>query len=103
MLNSRSKSLRLLTSMALPMALATSARAAGWSDDFNDGSATDGIPVTWSFNEVGATPGTYDASSGDYTLSNPGGGSGSVLLPSVPAAFTDVYETALTPVELDLL
>ncbi len=47
--------------------------AVGWYDDFNDGNAEDGNPVTWTYNELGLTPGNYDASSGDYALSAPGG------------------------------
>ena len=35
-------------------------------DDFNDGNATDGSPVTWV--PVPGFPGTFDASSGDYLL-----------------------------------
>lgn len=43
-----------------------------WFDDFNDGNATDGNPLTWSPDPptgLGQVfPGTYDASSGDYLL-----------------------------------
>ena len=48
------------------LALAAHAHGAVWSDDFNDGNAGDGVPVTWTPHP--ATPGTYDASSGDYVL-----------------------------------
>jgi len=49
-----------------------------WFDDFNDGNATDGSPMTWDPNPRVSLPavgfagepftGTYDASSGDYLL-----------------------------------
>lgn len=32
---------------AIIAAMAASAHADGWRDDFNDGSATDGVPVSW--------------------------------------------------------
>src|SRR5687768_17917414 len=41
---------RLLASLTSLMAVAASAQADGWSDDFNDGSVTDGNPVTWGQN-----------------------------------------------------
>jgi hypothetical protein len=76
----------------LSLAIAPSASAVGWLDDFNDGNAEDGMPVTWTYNEVGFTPGTYDASSGDYILSNPNvEGDNDSLLPTVPVDFTDTY------------
>ena len=50
-------------------AFASATQAAGWSDDFNDGSVTDGSPVTWSNNPSPPLfDGTYDASSGDYHI-----------------------------------
>jgi hypothetical protein len=79
-------------SLLLTVAVAPSAGAVSWFDDFNDGNAEDGNPVTWTFNELGATPGTYDASSGDYILSNADGADeNSSLLPTVNVDFTDVY------------
>ncbi len=79
-------------SLLLTVAVAQSAGAVNWFDDFNDGNAEDGNPVTWTFNELGATPGTYDASSGDYILSNADGADeNSSLLPTVNVDFTDVY------------
>jgi hypothetical protein len=36
-------------------------------DDFSDGNAADGMPVTWA--PLAGFPGTFDASSGDYVLS----------------------------------
>jgi hypothetical protein len=42
-------------------------------DDFNDGNAVDGMPVTWD-PVVPQFPGSYDASSGDYLLTPPPGG-----------------------------
>jgi hypothetical protein len=67
------------------------AYAIGWSDDFNDGNAEDGSPVTWTYNELGATPGNYVATSGDYTLSAPGNTNNDSLLASVNVNFTDTY------------
>jgi hypothetical protein len=54
-------------------------------DDFNDGNAGDGQPVSW-VPLLAGFPGTYDASSGDYRLkpSAPGGSSVSVVLQNVP-------------------
>jgi len=45
---------------------------AGVYDDFNDGDAADGSPVTWI--PLAWYPGTYDASTGDYRLIPPPGG-----------------------------
>ncbi len=82
---------QLLAAFAL-LVDAQPAAALGWSDDFNDGNAEDGNPVTWTFNELGATPGVYDASSGDYALSAPGvGGNDDSLLASVNVNFQDTY------------
>jgi hypothetical protein len=83
--------LRSLMVLVLVLSIAPLAGAAGWFDDFNDGNAEDGNPVTWTYDEIGFTPGTYDASSGDYTLSNPGGSNDDILLPTVNVNFTDVY------------
>ncbi|MFV2066851.1 MAG: PEP-CTERM sorting domain-containing protein [Pirellulales bacterium] len=54
------------------------AQVTSWFDDFNDGNATNGSPMTWDPNphvrvpligiDERAFPGTYDASSGDYLL-----------------------------------
>ncbi len=65
----------------------------GWYDDFNDGSVTDGNPVTWTYDEIGFTPGIYDATSGDFTLSSPEGPlfDDDNLLPTVGTVFTDTY------------
>ena len=67
------------------------AQAVGWSDNFNDGNAEDGSPVTWTYNELGATPGDYVATSGDYTLSAPGNTNNDSLLASVNVNFTNTY------------
>ncbi|MBN1853353.1 MAG: hypothetical protein JW829_11535, partial [Pirellulales bacterium] len=48
------------------LALTVNARATEWYDDFNDGNAEDGNPVTWTPYE--ALSGIYDASTGDYVL-----------------------------------
>jgi hypothetical protein len=64
----------------------------GWFDDFNDGSVTDGNPVTWEQNLFGFFPGVYDASSGDYALSNHGSGNNNQLVTWVDGvSFTDSY------------
>jgi hypothetical protein len=55
------------------------AQAAAWSDDFNDMNISDGNPVTWNTNLLGIFPGTYDASSGDFSLSRPGSGNNNQL------------------------
>src|SRR6185503_9756735 len=92
MFNLWSKSLRLLPSLTLLMAIARVADAAGWSDNFNDGNVLDGNPVTWGQNPLGVFPGIYDASSGDYALSAPGGGNNNQLVSWVNTPiFTDVY------------
>jgi hypothetical protein len=72
------------------------ASAVTWFDDFNDGDAEDGSPLTWTPYPV--LPGDYNATSGDYVL-NPGFGASNddsmaVLIetannPTIPA-FTDV-------------
>ncbi len=65
----------LIALSAVAVTLAASAAFAGvpavnfWFDDFNDGNATDGSPLTWTPHPF--TPGTYDASSGDYELTPP--------------------------------
>ena len=84
--------LRSFLGLLIAVAIAEMASAVAWSDDFNDGNAVDGNPVTWTFNEVGFTPGMYDASSGDYVLSNPDGeGDNDSLLPTVAVNFTNTY------------
>jgi hypothetical protein len=75
----------------LAIGLVPRAGAAGWSDNFNDGNAEDGSPVTWTYNEIGFTPGNYDASNGDYTLSAPGNTNNDSLLASVGVNFTETY------------
>jgi hypothetical protein len=80
------------------------AHAAGWFDDFNDGNAEDGNPVTWTYNEAGATPGMYTAVSGDYSLSAPGTGTDNDnLIASVNVSFGSTYmrtQTVIVPDEL---
>lgn len=46
-------------------------------DDFSDGSATDGLPVTWAPEPL--APGSYDALTGDYVLSD-----GALMISTVP-------------------
>ncbi|MCC6494437.1 MAG: hypothetical protein IT424_15610, partial [Pirellulales bacterium] len=75
--------------------LQTTASAAGWLDDFNDGNVTDGTPVTWSNDLFGVFPGTYDASSGDFQISHPGDTDGDTMIAWVDSvSFTDVYVRA---------
>jgi hypothetical protein len=94
MLCGRSVLLRSLIALLLAVSMAPVARAVSWFDDFNDGNAEDGNPVTWTYNESGFTPGIYDASSGDYVLSNPGGSSDDSLVATVNTNFTDVHVRA---------
>ncbi len=61
----------VVLSLTLTLLLAgTNVYAARWFDDFNDGNALDGSPLTWS--EHPLTPGSFDASSGDYVISGLG-------------------------------
>lgn len=79
---------------ALLLCLQSSARAASWSDDFSDGSAIDGNPVTWIENLGGAGPffGDYNASSGDYVLTpQVDGVDDSIMLSLVATSFSNVY------------
>lgn len=84
----------LLIGQLCAVACAAQVRAAGWLDNFNDGNATDGNPVTW-LEDLGGSgffPGSYDASSGDYVLDPaPGSPTGqmSALVPGM--SFTDTY------------
>ena len=41
---------------------------ADWIDDFEDGDVTDGDPVTWSFNPLGAFPGDYATDNGSFGM-----------------------------------
>jgi hypothetical protein len=91
MLRPRSVLLRWLIALLLAVTLAPVARAVSWFDNFNDGNAEDGNPVTWTYNESGGVPGIYDASSGDYILSNPGGSNDDSLVATVNTNFSDVY------------
>ncbi|RIK76803.1 MAG: hypothetical protein DCC67_13430 [Planctomycetota bacterium] len=75
----------------LAAALQASAFGASWFDDFNDGSVTDGTPLTWSQDPHGLFSGSYDASSGDYRLSMPTGATGQHVTWVDSVSFTDVY------------
>ncbi len=93
-------SLRLSLALAFSAA-ASLAYAVSWSDDFNDGSVTDGNPQTWGQNPHGMFNGNYDASSGDYVFSSPGDGNGDGNPNNDPlvtwvdtANFTDLYMRA---------
>ena len=50
-----------ITSLAVLYGASQPTFAVSWSDNFNDGNAEDGNPVTWTYNEVGFTPGIIDA------------------------------------------
>lgn len=73
--------------------------AVSWYDSFDDGSIVDGSPFSWDFNLLSATPGSYDASSGDLELSAPGDPMPSIptdpadntMAASVDISFTDTY------------
>jgi hypothetical protein len=91
MLRLRFRLLCWLIAPLLAVTMAPAARAVSWLDDFSDGNAEDGNPVTWTYNESGGVPGIYDASSGDYILSNPGGSSDDSLVATVNTNFTDVH------------
>lgn len=85
------------------------ARAAGWVDDFTDGSIVDDSPATWTFNELGASPGLYDPSSGDLELSADGDPmpvlptdpADNNLVPTVPLDFGDTFSRTLVKTEPD--
>lgn len=75
----------------------SAALAAGWSDDFNDGSITDNNPVTWVTDldfgggPSGFFPGIYSAASGDFLMDpddlSPTGQSSAL----VPISLGDTY------------
>jgi hypothetical protein len=92
-----SRFLRFSVSLALLIGSASSAHAAAWFDDFNDGSTTDGNPVTW-LEDLGGSgffPGRYDASSGDYVLDPDDFSPTQQMSALVPAvSFTDTYVRA---------
>ena len=81
-------------SLALLAGGVGSVHAAGWFDDFNDGSTQDGNPVTW-LEDLGGSgffPGSYDASSGDYHLDPDDFSPTQQMSALVPAVtFTDTY------------
>jgi hypothetical protein len=76
---------------AVALLLPSAASAASWFDDFADGSALDGQPVAWTYNEIGLTPGNYDATTGDFILSAPGGTSDDNLIASVNLSLANSY------------
>lgn len=78
---------RRLAAALLLLTIPSVSQAVGWFDDFTDGSAVDGSPLTWTYNEVGLTPGIYSATTGDFSLSAPGGGSDDNLGASIDATF----------------
>ena len=91
--------------LAVMIALVANAHAAEWFDDFSDGNAGDGNPVTWT--PYPALPGDYSASSLDYVLtpqddgSNPGFPDKEQLASSVnDVSFSDTYAQTQTYVDL---
>jgi hypothetical protein len=82
----------LATALSLLVLAPGAARAVAWMDDFSDGSATDGNPVTWveDLGGSGLFAGTYDASTGDYRLIDPTGPFNQ-MISFVPTGFSDVY------------
>jgi hypothetical protein len=89
----------LITCVAFFGVTVSQAWAVAWFDDFNDGNAEDGNPVTWTYNEIGFTPGTYDATSGDYFLAAPGNGNNNSLVASVDVPFQNTYVRTQTFVQ----
>jgi hypothetical protein len=94
MSGARKQSVQHLSSLVLVICSVSFSQAAGWFDNFNDGSTTDGNPVMW-LEDLGGSgffPGRYDASSGDYVLDpddfSPTGQM-SALVPAV--SFTNTY------------
>jgi hypothetical protein len=72
---------------------ALEATAAGWMDDFNDGSITDNNPVTWitDLGGSGLFPGDYDASSGDLRMDPAVGSPTSQMSALVPVVLGNTY------------
>jgi hypothetical protein len=86
---------RWILALLIAACLPTVSFAAGWLDDFNDGSATDGNPLTWleDLGGSGLFPGDYNASSGDYVLKPTADGvDSSIMISLVPTTtFSNVY------------
>jgi hypothetical protein len=87
--------LQLFAAAGILLGIQSVVLAVGWSDNFNDGSVTDGNPVSW-LNDLGGSglfPGDYNASSGDFVLTpQPDGTNSSIMISLVPSVgFTDVY------------
>jgi hypothetical protein len=79
----RNSSFRLALAIAFFITLFAVTRessAVSFYDNFNDGSFADGTPETWDKDLFGFFPGIYDASSGDYQMSSPGGTDGDQLV-----------------------
>ena len=72
------------------------ADGAGWMDNFNDGSVTDGNPVPWvlDLNGSGFFPGTYDASSGDFYMKPAAVSPTDQMSALVPVTLSDTYVRA---------
>jgi hypothetical protein len=82
---------RSFGSLVLVLAVQSAASAVSITDDFNDGSVTDGNPVTWMQNPLELFPGTYDATSGDYKLADPNGPINQMITWIGSSSFTDVH------------
>jgi hypothetical protein len=84
----------LVIVVALLLGIHSEAYSAGWLDNFNDGSITDGNPVMW-LTDLGGSgffPGAYDASSGDLVLDPDDASPTRQMSALVPAfSFTDTY------------
>jgi hypothetical protein len=94
MFSARLMSCQLVAVLISTLAVAPAALAVAWSDDFNNGSTTDGDPVSWieDLGGLGYFVGDYDASSGDYRLDPDGTGVfPETMVSFVGVPFTDTY------------
>ena len=92
--SAQSVCLQVIAAAGVLLGIQSAVLAVGWSDNFNDGSTTDGNPVTW-LEDLGGSgffPGSYDASSGDYVLDPADASPTGQMSALVPAfSFTDTY------------
>jgi len=75
------------TMVALTAALTAPVSAQNWRDDFEDGSATDGTPVTWTASP--AFPSEFEVIDGDLVLTMPDGAPQPITSARVPINFAD--------------
>lgn len=81
-----------LAMLAALLGFYRTALGVSYYDDFNDGNVMDASPETWQQDLFGFFPGVYDASSGDYRLSSPGGTDGDQLVTWVDnKSFSSLY------------